>query len=215
MKILIRIIYFFYFLWCRVYGALEYFIYSRFITTESALKRSFNIVNNNSELFNPAKDTWKNILKKFEWDSDKWYMFFDVISNTEVFCFRKKGDCDDFAILAAKVFPERFVFEGEEYNQHGIYFLFASPLFIAKDIIKKFGRALIGFFKTFKFVMEEGNYGHVITAFKAKDDLKFTVISVKRMYTCRDIICKVNNLDYSWFVMTDFNLKIKTIGELK
>lgn len=66
---------------------------------------------------------WQNLVRDLEYQKDKWYMLWDVISLPGAVLLRGWGDCDDFARLSHAYFGTEFKYEGNPFKFLGLYAL--------------------------------------------------------------------------------------------
>jgi len=100
--------------WSNFYQILE----RKFMTIhESKLRKWFDDKKKSRTLSwadDPTKSWHQYCLdnKLSHYDSDPWYMGWDVVSAPERFIARKQGDCDDYALLAYDYF-QNYINEGD------------------------------------------------------------------------------------------------------
>lgn len=116
MKTIVKIGFWFYLTWCKVYQFFERLYYKKtYEKTKNKIESEFNELR---RLNVSPMEKWKSLMKEynFKWRADKWYMLTDVVSDPYIALSKGGDDCDGHANIALKFFGEYLHYNGKYYK---------------------------------------------------------------------------------------------------
>lgn len=118
MRIIIWLYAHAYLIWGSLYRFFERIVYSKKYNKSKKSIRAMLTENGIT-----PREQFDYLLRRIEYTKDKWWQFWDVISDPVCTLIRGRGDCDDYAATGAWILGNIFDFGGRRWRLQGLYCL--------------------------------------------------------------------------------------------